>query len=360
MSVKSVFERIRNWGKSSLLTQAARIAVVVSIFCIILFLVIPRRTYFSANIVTNKIDTDPCSIGKVDMDCSDIKIFIDADSGSILFDDTVFEINGKQYDFTGKGDSWSLILEPVQLYNQISIIPLEDTVHCYKSSIQGHMTLKQEQLFQKDYISNEHVENNEVFNLGIYGDHLYYSGKLRLILEDFRVQVEAGDAVKEYFDDNKIVIDFPQKVKNLRITTSGYKEYAFPQRNQFVNPRINEIEVMNPYNSSLYGSGEVNTHYNPESLQYPVVKQELKIQSTYNTFSSVISSDRKGQYNVYCSGYADSIVLSNNSLIPTFLNYIKQNAYVVPTMFVTIIVGAISLIKVNEDKKKKEEKADSK
>lgn len=349
MSVKSIWLKIKEWSKGSLLIQAARVGLVLLLFCIILFVVLPHRAFFAANMMTNEIDIKDCTIGKADIDCSEANVSTGVEAGYIKFDNTVFEINGKQYDVSQNNTDWSIELVPSRTrYPDITIKALEDKIHFYKDGINGKMTLKKEQLYQNDYAKSEKKDNKETFSLKIGNDHVYYSGKLRLEMEGYNVRVMMNDTVEEYPDEKSIIIVFPQIVEHLQFVNSN--------SNTFVNPQINEVEIINQYDYSLYGSGDINIHYNPESFKYTVDKQELNIKSTYNTISTTISSDKDKQYKVHCSGYADSIVLSNNSLIPTFFNYLKENVYVIPTMFVTIIVGAISLIKTNKDNKKKEEK----
>ena len=108
------------------------------------------------------------------------------------------------------------------------------------------------------------------------------------------------------------------------------------------------------YSKRYYDTAKSKREYK-KTKKYEIKDQNLVLESkNSNLFADIMSIDKK--YKIDCNGYANQIKLSGNSLIPNFVNTLKENAYVSPTLFVTVIAGAISLIKIDAKLYKKKEK----
>lgn len=337
---KEGVNKVKNFMKGSLFVQSCRIGFVLFLLLFFLFAFIPHNTYFSANIETNQINIDKCIIEKVDIDSS--KVICESNSFGRIMIEKTFEINEVQYGHDAQLSFSFIELKPISNNRFIRIEPDNSDDSDISCRLLFRQRIINEDLPRTDYIKS--MENNSHDMKLSIGDTLFIHNKTSfcIVIEGYEIKVRTPYGQTEF--DGKTI---------MRLTNGAYLSEF--DRFEFMNPIINDLEISSISECVLRGTGDIAVHYNPEPNCYSIQTQELNMYSSNSSVSVTIKS-ANDKYLLSCLGYANTLKLSGNSLIPSLFNLIKENVYLAPTLIVTMIGGAITLIKIykesNESKRK--------
>ena len=119
-----------------------------------------------------------------------------------------------------------------------------------------------------------------------------------------------------------------------------------------------KAEISGIKNLSLFGDGQIVVTYTADSKEYTANEQPVYFDSNDSSLSFDITQENvknRSNYFVTGYGYVDKALLSNISLLPSIINWFKENVYVLPASFITVILGSIKLIEleksINDDRK---------
>lgn len=97
-------------------------------------------------------------------------------------------------------------------------------------------------------------------------------------------------------------------------------------------------------------SGDLNFTYMSKSNKYELNNDTIDFSNSYNSITAILQKDDLHSFHLSSSGNISKAEVSGLNLFPSFWGWIYENVYLVPTTILTIIGGAISLIKSEERK----------
>ena len=97
-------------------------------------------------------------------------------------------------------------------------------------------------------------------------------------------------------------------------------------------------------------SGDLNFTYMSKSNKYELNNDTIDFSNSNNSITAILQKDDLHSFHLSSSGNISKAEVSGLNLFPSFWGWIYENVYLVPTTILTIIGGAISLIKSEERK----------
>ena len=208
-------------------------------------------------------------------------------------------------------------------------------------------------------------------------NHMLEGTAIRICISSCSVQLYyKGEMLRQYSSNEQLDIVFPC-LGSIHVAITG-------ANCTFSNVKNLQCQISKIHNLDLLGDGKVAVTYTPDSKDYTILKQPITVQSQDGSFLSaeIIQANslpfhlvaqgqeenndeedrEKYTYSVSVYGFVEKIDLADISLLPDVFGWFRENVYLLPTVFVTVIVGSISLIKLKRDeepetKKKKESAA---
>ena len=339
-----------------------------------IFLICPQKAFFSADIEMETLNEIKGEISRVDIDAEELSFFTEE---KLHFDTDLIIINGVNY-VCKKDEDPEIIITPnipntngninikiqslpsSQDINFLSTIGNQDSIKDATKPNPPSVLLRAKEEVLKSQKPQLNIETDAAVvistkqecSVAINNSVVIVNG---IVKETSDIENENNGKSNWMWDEETIEISFPEGIKKLSWVTNKDKNYYF------YNSHVNTIDI-SKINAlkDLRGNGNISVSYNPTPEEYPIKKQDLEIISEDKKIVANITSLENDRYLISAAGYADSIELSKNSLIPSLMNWFKGNLYMIPTTIVTIIGGAISLINNKYGKKEKKEQGASK
>lgn len=165
-------------------------------------------------------------------------------------------------------------------------------------------------------------------------------GKLFVFVNDCDIEVLIGNANSqkqiEYFQNTTAYIEINSTYALLQSHT-GHTE--------FVGLHNCDLTLESASDALLYGSGTMNNTFTQETKNYTIDNQSIHIKSRDESIIMTASFDYTDKENIYMktkiSGVANDLMISGISLFPSFLNWLMDNAYTLPTVIAAVIFSSV-------------------
>lgn len=396
-----------NWLQSSLwlLIYSLTILIISAIFLGILFHILPSRSYINLAIEANQPDIsnsiiEECSFSTKEASFTNLekisfsffpgatthtKLSVSEDNMSMVPVTTLWDavvINEEEFCDSGL---YELVIQPLSSIDQSTIPEIkmlsEDSTSPFQFNIDKtqNETIKDVSCELLRFKKEGFTMYRLVHEFDIVGtkqhNTIIEGTAVRICINSCSAQLYyKGEVLRQYNSYEQLDISFPC-LRSIHLAITG-------ANCTFSDVKNLQCQVSNIHNLDLFGDGKVNVTYTPDSKDYAILKQPITVQSQDGSFLSaeiiqansrsfhLVVQDQKENnaeedgeqytYSISAYGFAEKIDLANISLLPNLFGWFRENVYLLPTVFVTVIVGSISLIKLKRDEKpeiKKESEA---
>lgn len=338
----------------ALVFHSILIGFILVAFLYGLFLILPNRVFFSAEVMIDSIKYSNCEIEKLDMEVNSI----DIDGKEVLYLQyygKYFVVNGKEY------------YHKNTISDLFRIIPNDEE--------KSHIRIKASEYTRQFHFKYTKSDNNDKCNDEISYEYEkgYHSDKMNLKAGYGYWSIDEADHIEIHLSNCKLDISMYDEVieeEEIEIKISGVNSLV-PSKCEFRASgallsyiKINALNICNIEKDSVKNSeGKITVFYKAKPEEFALYEsQELSFYNRDKVITANIgeaNNHSNCRFAVLFNGYADQLDVSNNSLIPSFTNMIKENVYISPTILVTMIGGAITLITKKEGKQKKSEAVSS-
>ena len=338
--------------RSSLFYQSFKIGVILVAFLFLLFIIFPNKVFFTAKAQKKYFEYIDCTIEKLDMTCSEIRLDSINDDLFFSYYGNYFVVNGKEYySFSEREYCFHVTSRNGDKYKPYIVLgdPLRRSRFTYTifNNAENHsdnISMKKSTTpFMGDELNMEtgpgewSIRNvdNDNFIIIIRGCKLgisTYEETYEEIVEDDEIQIEVSD-ISSLVPMQCIVNTYRAEIDSMSITHIGEENFNDCPGN------ISVFYKAKPEEYEFIDTQELNIHSRDKSITASVSKKNEIENNDY----------LNNQNTILYSGYADDINLSQNSLMPSFTNMIKENVYTLPTILVSMIVGAIALVWKKEE-----------
>ncbi len=161
--------------------------------------------------------------------------------------------------------------------------------------------------------------------------------------------------VKLNYIDSKIISN--GELVQINLQTDDDFECNFSQYTGMQFDQVNEFtsEMIYVRNISLLGDGNIAVSYTADPKEYKIRKQPISFSSkNYELSLNIYPKSTNGQesYSITTYGFVNEVSLAGLSLMPSMSNWLRENIYILPASFATVIIGSIKLIELCKNKEK--------
>ena len=227
-----------------------------------------------------------------------------------------------------------------------------DTIQIQMTSDESRSMVTSSESFSITYEINEepserHIVtmNNDQITIGSFQGTVNADGK------DIRLSFYSCDIILP--DNVKKLRNCPEVGKTEIIIPTASKLHILFQEASLsfsTSAKIFSIMYTNIENIIARVSGDLNFSYMSKSNRYELNNDTIDFSNPNNSITAFLQKDNPHSFHLNSSGNISKAEVSGLNLFPSFWGWMYENVYLVPTTILTIIGGAISLIKSEERK----------